>query len=227
MIDTTFATGAVTGEDFVGGLVGLLSESSVVDSGAGGDVTGVFDVGGLVGQLEIVSTIDSSAALGAVMADSTVCGLVGNIQDSAITNTFATGQVTAMGLDTGGLVGGAVGADITNSFATGAMFFVGASAETTYVENHFVSDTVSDGFESDIGGNTGLATDITGGALINLQSATAPGVPDPDLFIGWDPMIWDFGSDTQLPGLIIDVSGGGAVFRDGEADGVLDPPPTP
>ena len=88
-IDTTFATGDVTGEQFVGGLVGLLRDSSVVDSGAGGDVTGVSDVGGLVGQLEI-STIDSSAALGAVMADSIVGGLVGDIQDSAITNTFAT-----------------------------------------------------------------------------------------------------------------------------------------
>ena len=134
----------------------------------------------------------------------------------------------------GGLVGFASGADITNSFATGAISvdgaFVGSSASTTYVENHFVSDTIMDAFGSDIGGNTGLATDITGGALSDLQSATAPGVPDPDLFIDWDPTIWDFGDATQLPGLIIDVSGlipGGAVFRDGDADGMLDQPPTP
>ena len=126
------------------------------------------------------------------------------------------------------------GSDITNSFATGAISvdgaFVGASQFTTYVENHFVSDTIMDAFGSDIGGNTGLATDITGGALIDLQTPTAAGDTAGDLFFEWDETIWDFGSDTQLPGLIIDVSGlipGGAVFRDGDADGVLDPPPTP
>ena len=160
--------------------------------------------------------------------------MAGSASGTVITNTFATGQVTATNPDNGGLVGAADMATITNSFATGAIgvdgAFVGSSQFTTYVENHFVSDTVSGGFGSDNGDNTGLATDITGGALSDLQSATAPGVPDPDLFIGWDPMIWDFGSDTQLPGLIIDVSGlipGGAVFRDGDADGMLDIPPTP
>ena len=162
-------------------------------------------------------------------------GLAGSASGTVITNTFATGQVTATNPDNGGLVGAADMATITNSFATGATIsvdgaFVGASEAATYVENHFVSDTVSNGFGSDNDFNTGLATDITGGALIDLQTPTASGLADTDLFIGWDSTIWDFGDATQLPGLIIDVSGlipGGAVFRDGDADGMLDLPPMP
>ena len=212
-INNTFATGDVTGEDFVGGLVGLLRNSSIADSGASGVVMGINLVGGLVGGAELGAAINASAALSTVSGSIAIGGLAGSASDTVIANTFATGTVTS-GDSAGGLIGEAIGDAVSIGFSFSANTvpntsmsgnFVGSPDGATFENNHFASDL-----------NTGLnETGAVGAALEELQSATAPGVVDPDLFIGWDPMIWDFGSDTQLPGLTIN----GDVMRDGGDDG--------
>ena len=200
-INNTFATGDVTGEDFVGGLVGLLRNSSIADSGASGGVMGINLVGGLVGGAELGAAINASAALSTVNGSIAIGGLAGSASDTVIANTFATGTVTS-GDSAGGLIGEAIGDAVSIGFSFSANTvpntsmsgnFVGSPDGATFENNHFASDL-----------NTGLnETGAVGATLEELQSATAPGVADPDLFIGWDPMIWDFGSDTQLPGLTI------------------------
>ena len=84
---------AVTGQSYVGGLVGW-NEGSVTSSHAGGQVTGTsIDTGGLVGW-----------------------------STHRITTSYATAAVTGGGLDAGGLVGGnGQNARITASYATGAV----------------------------------------------------------------------------------------------------------
>ena len=58
-ISHSYATGSVTGDDGVGGLVGLSDFSTISHSYATGSVTGTEDVGGLVGY-NFSSTISHS-----------------------------------------------------------------------------------------------------------------------------------------------------------------------
>jgi len=132
LIVNSFASGAISGADVVGGLVGGTNGSTVIRNsfadvavtGSGGSIIGdVRGVGGLVGFN--VSTITDSYATGNVTGGADrVGGLVGwNI--GAITNSFAMGDVTSTNtaVTVGGLVGrmsgiGTAGSrSITNSVA--------------------------------------------------------------------------------------------------------------
>ena len=107
----------VTGNNFVGGLVGR-NRGGVTASYATGPVSGGSDVGGLVGGNSNYGTITASYATGPVSGDSDVGGLVGgNSNYCTITASYATGPVSG-GSDVGGLVGGN-SATITASYATG------------------------------------------------------------------------------------------------------------
>ena len=123
-------TAAGTGSNGdAGGLVGD-SEGSISNSHASGDVSGDFDIGGLVGDLQNAGSITNSYATGNVRATGTDGnwsngwgGLVGE-SSGFITNSYATGNVLAdynygsligfLSLDDGGPM------QIVNSFATGS-----------------------------------------------------------------------------------------------------------
>lgn len=86
-IISSFATGNVTGVDYVGGLVGYNEEDAIVNSYATGDVDGNDFVG----------------------------GLVGHNNEGSISNSFSVGSVTGVGENVGGLVGLHTPGTITNS----------------------------------------------------------------------------------------------------------------
>lgn len=136
----SYATGAVTGAQFVGGLVGLaFGLSRIVGTTANlsyatGAVTAAagatFDFGGLVGAS--TGSIVNSYATGAVSGPQNVGGLAGvlgfnNVSTSGTVyhgsamNSYATGTVTATGDRAGGLVGWIFGGAVTDSFASGAV----------------------------------------------------------------------------------------------------------
>ena len=104
----------VTGQDFVGALVGDISGGSVRDSYATGRVEGRDAVGGLAGRSGAVS---SSYATVSVSGTRGVGGLVGYQKANLITASYATGSV--IGTDA---IGGLVGASddqIQAGYATG------------------------------------------------------------------------------------------------------------
>jgi len=126
----------ITGDDFVGGLVGR-NEGTVRDSYATGNVSGTgVSVGGLVGDNGVTAggTISESYATGGVSGGRSVGGLVGfNGGDSpgaasagaaglnsggTIRESYATGGVSGGGGDQGGLIGVNFGT-VKNSYATG------------------------------------------------------------------------------------------------------------
>jgi filamentous hemagglutinin family protein len=144
-INSSYATGQVTGGDNVGGLIGWNYASttdrgssatdSIRDSYATGEVTGNDNVGGLVGKnsatgifsdATTATSINNSYSTGQVTGGDNVGGLVGwhyasGWGTASITSTYATGAVHGYG--SYGYVGGLVGANygtITNSYATGA-----------------------------------------------------------------------------------------------------------
>ena len=131
VISRSYSTVAITGSGGNGGLVGLAQPVTISESYATGDVrssaSSAGSMGGLVGYL-YGGSITSSYATGAVYAGQGGGGLVGSMQNnSSISNSFATGNVTAIFSNTssfGGLVGyipATANATITNSYASGAV----------------------------------------------------------------------------------------------------------
>jgi filamentous hemagglutinin family protein len=115
-VANSYATGVVTGDSSVGGLVGH-NAGSLTGSYATGQVSGNFDVGGLVGRLD--GSASSSYASGTVSGSAAVGGLVGLLSSGALNNSYATGAVSGDGL-VGGLIGHNRGA-VSNTYATGSV----------------------------------------------------------------------------------------------------------
>ncbi len=130
-IRDSYATGAVTGDTCVGGLVGDIETGGNVDNCyALGDVTGKAGVGGLAGTVGFKGgnnpfSIRNSYAAGHVTGENQIGGLVGSNQGYLL-DSYATGRVT--GLDANGAIGGLVGlndfigsydSEISNCYATG------------------------------------------------------------------------------------------------------------
>ena len=134
-VDYSFATGAVSGTAYIGGLVGQalvgsddpLNQIAIDNSYATGSVSATNDrAGGLVGFVygKNHASIRNSYALGNVSGRAMVGGLIGRAWFGSLDAVYATGNVTgtiAAGSDAmvGGLVGEGVVITINNAFATG------------------------------------------------------------------------------------------------------------
>jgi hypothetical protein len=102
-IENSYSTGSVTGNDQVGGLVGLNIEGDVSNSYFTGSVTGNEYVGGLVGSnCYNYGIVTNSYSTGSVTGHSSVGGLIGKKEgDGTVNNSFwdvqTSGQTTSAG----------------------------------------------------------------------------------------------------------------------------------
>ncbi len=167
-VKTSFATSQILSNGWaVGGLVGE-NDGEILNSYATGAVGSTIlgydqgtDVGGLVGWTD-GGSIASSYATGNVVGDDWVGGLAGGAE--IVTESYATGNVSASGVDVGGLVGESYGAT-TDCYATGAVSgsadgniggLVGNSYPDSEISNCYSTGLVT-GSVSDIGGLVGYA----------------------------------------------------------------------
>jgi hypothetical protein len=198
-----FATGAIvsvsTTDAYAGGLVGSMSGGSITGSFTAGSVQGVEDyVGGLVGYASgSISSVFSSAN---VSGTSYVGGITGYGNSTNITAAYVTGKISGANSYVGGL-GGLWG---------------------NFSKSYWAFDTA---------GQSSAGTGISGisASLAQLKCPTsadnvicAPGI---SLYVGWGALkdakgnaYWDFGTNAQVPGLVLN----GVVYRDNDADGYLD-----
>lgn len=102
LLDNCYATGAVSGNEYIGGLVGD-NEHEVYSSYATGAVSGDYCIGGLVGYN--YDYLYNCYATGAASGNECVGGLVG-YNDWGIENCYAVGAVWA---ESGSYYGGLVG----------------------------------------------------------------------------------------------------------------------
>ncbi|SNZ19216.1 MBG domain-containing protein [Cohaesibacter gelatinilyticus] len=128
-IDKSSMTGTVSGVFYVGGLMGYNTSGAITNSHSSGTVRGSFTVGGLIGRNSLGS-LDNTYSSATVSGIGSVAGLVAdNVNSGSISNSYATGNVTAsntvaLGATThvraGGLVASNLAnATITDSYATG------------------------------------------------------------------------------------------------------------
>jgi filamentous hemagglutinin family protein len=157
--------GSITGQNYVGGLVGYNDLGTVQNSYATGDVSanGHF-IGGLVGVSQ-AGTIETSYATGTVSGGANsfdIGGLVGENEFGTVETSYATGAVSGPS-DVGGLVGLNFAATVQTSYATGAVSggtgssdlggLVGANSIVGTVETSFATGAVSG--SCDVGGLVG------------------------------------------------------------------------
>ena len=180
IIDSCYSEATVSGNNNIGGLVGvngwqtniptlpdgtpiIATNCRVTNSFATGNVTGRSSVGGLIGSSsDSISNVSNVFATGEVKGDNFIGGLIGyNRNGSIISNAFATGNVTGIS-NSGGLIGGNENGGIQNS----------------------IWNTETTGQTTGVGASTGVES--------NLQGLTTTEMQDPTNWQGWDTNIWDF-----------------------------------
>ncbi len=114
-INQSYATGAVDGQHYSGGLVGQNAASGfITQSYANGDVSGITLTGGLVGNND--GTVLQAYATGAVTGNRFVGGLVGNVGGTgSIDQVYSTGAVEGS-MDVGALLGANAGGSVANAY---------------------------------------------------------------------------------------------------------------
>jgi len=121
----SYSTAVVTGTMYVGGLVG--ENSGTVEQCCNrGAVTGTrYNVGGLVGDNagDVTECYNAGVVIG---ADDRVGGLVGRNSDGSVTQSYNTGVVIGMGSSVGGVVGYNESGDVTQCYSTGAVIGTGS-----------------------------------------------------------------------------------------------------
>ena len=193
---------SISGRGTLGILSGLVSYSEIANIYVSGEVTGGTWVGGLAGRVRDthISNVFSSAK---VTGEDRVGGLIGSISySSVISQALAVGSV-----DANRWVGGLFGNASSSSLYPNSINSSYWSIDTTGRET-------SDEESSEL--------NYVGATLAELQCPTAADntlcVPGKTLYAEWSSDAWDFGTNQQLPALIIN----GRVFRDSDGDGVMD-----
>ncbi len=221
----------------LGSVAGAVGEVNAVGLVARGDVTGRAQVGGLLGDgaLRTAIGLDLTAVLAAGTVSGSgdyVGGLVGLMYDTVVRAGMAIGDVSGAKF-VGGLIGDAnAGSDTRYSYASGTATgtsnvgaLVGWRDSDELSHNFYVIDGSSN---AAVGNDTVTDDEVMGFDLATLQCPTAANSGSctiRTLYTNWHlpknsegEVVWDFGSDNELPGLLI----GGKVYRDANGDGVLD-----
>jgi hypothetical protein len=91
----SYSTGSVVGDSYVGGLIGLIDDGTVNTSYSKAGVSGHREVGGLAGKtLDEESVINNCYATGSVNGGTYVGGLVGQVERGRAFNCYSTGGVS-------------------------------------------------------------------------------------------------------------------------------------
>lgn len=159
----TLSDVSITGNNFVGGLVGY-GDSSIVNCHVSGSVTGAgIGVGGLLGIRNGQNNwVTDSHAEVTVNGGANTGGLVGNVLSGHFARNYASGSVTGGNL-TGGLIGRSASSIMNDNYASGAVSgsanvggLVGyLDSNTTTINRGFASGAVTGG--SAVGGLLGGA----------------------------------------------------------------------
>ena len=176
--------------------------------------------GVLAGKVENTK-IDRVFVTGMVNARWNAGGLAGETVNSTASNVFSSVNILT-GRNQGGLIGRLSSSNLANSMSTGYVEnghgLLGYNHDNDNNNAHLYWATDTSGQATSAGTNASYF-----GAL--LSELQCPTTPDDDsctnkgtLYENWDSDVWDFGSDRQLPGLIMN----GVVYRDSDGDGTLD-----
>jgi len=246
-INESYATGDVTGNQSVGGLVGKAVRTNITNAYATGSVDGNASLGGLVGNVSGGNLTNASASGTVSVPDDTepteyVGGLVGQMYLGNITRSSASGTVdTPDATHVGGLVGYAdatepepqggvqrpipVGRTIRESYATGDVTgdesvggLVGTNRNETVVHSYAVGNVTGD---TAVGGLVGTHTGANANVTEVYSAGTVSEGTDAGGLIGTtqeSPTVESAYWDTQTTAQSSSVAGTGLTTSQLKAD---------
>ncbi len=144
-VTNSYSTGKVSGNSYVGGLVGQNSDYSAINSCySTASVSSNYIAGGLVGENARSSAISNSYATGAVSGGSCAGGLAGYLyHNTTVSNCYSTGEVSSSDSYVGGLVGRNNSSDVTISTITSSYFNSETCGETAAASSEGTAYTTS------------------------------------------------------------------------------------
>ena len=192
-VSNCYATGSVTGDDYVGGLVGINHFGTVSNCYATGNVFGSGSVGGLVGYNNY-GTVSKCYATGTVSGVAYVGGLVGYRYYGTVSNCYASGSVSGGYWYVGGLVGWN-NSMVSNCYATGSVS--GSSIVGGLVGYDYFGTVTASFWDIDTSGQA-ISAGGTGKTTVQMQTQS--------IFTdaGWNFVeIWGIGENQTYPYLRI------------------------
>jgi hypothetical protein len=227
---------SITGRNAIGTLSGAINNtqvsSVVVTSRA--KVSGKANVGGVIGSASYASSIDRVYSSAVVVSDSTAASIIGRLQSSSLTNAVAAGSVNG-----DKKIGGAVGhasntnppAKLSNILSIGYVEtapnsggITGSGLSRNPISSYWAVDTTTQkdllGYRASLQSSRLNAETLKCAIQADTTSSNSNCITDADtiLYQDWDTAIWDFGDNTQLPGIKIF----NRIYRDSDGDGSLD-----
>ncbi|MBP2230767.1 filamentous hemagglutinin family protein, partial [Azospirillum agricola] len=196
-VTESHATGSVTGAgDNVGGLVGKSQNGTFETVHATGAVSGASGVGGLIGDTEN-DRVTKAYATGSVSGTATVGGLIGALRggSGALSESYATGAVTATDNKAGGLLGGVEDATVTSVYATGSV----TGAIDASDGEHFVGGLVGDNYYGTIT-NAYATGQVTLAGTCTASDCKAGGLAGRNAEGSINASYWDKGTTGQADG---------------------------
>jgi hypothetical protein len=211
-IDTCRSTGNVQGDYAVGGLIGNLRVTSVLqNSYSTGNVTGTgSNTGGLTGNVDN-STISSSHSRGTVIGKTTAGGLVGYMYLGTISNCYSHSDVTIDNArwEGGGLVGNSETGTIEFCYSTGSVSgvsniggFIGFRWETPI--NASFWDTQTSGMATSNGGTGKTTAEMkTASTFLDADWSGSIWKMDGAINDGYPYLSWENPSGTPMPAELV------------------------
>ncbi len=124
-VDNCYATGTVSGNNEVGGLIGKNQTTTVSNCYATGAVSGAKSIGGLLGYNQAGETTNCYAT-GNITGEENSGGLCGYNWEGSFTTCYAEGNVQGEDYN-GGFIGYNIKGDITECYASGTVSGIGNS----------------------------------------------------------------------------------------------------
>ena len=180
-ISNLSVSGIVMGERSAGGLAGMINGGELSNVAVNGTVTGGNYTGGLTGFL--AGIVNNVCVIGTVMGDRDVGGLAGWISDVEVSNAYATVVVTGE-REIGGFAGGLNNASISKTYTAGS---VTGSFEVGGFVGEIMTGTISRSFW-DIQ-NSGQADGVGSGSSTGITGKTTAQMKQKTTFTDAD---WDF-----------------------------------
>ncbi len=235
LVQRVFAQGKVVvsgaDEPYVGGLLGAMDGSApeVSDSYSTVNVTAsVGRAGGLLGHsdggkvVRSYATGDVSSPASTTTTFRSLGGLLGYIRGGSLEYVYASGAVSVpnnAGAHAGGLVGRASTGDVHESLAVGAIGAAG-SVKRLAALGGLIGTSTNNVPELDFDAywnSTTLVRSATvqGGTpktTAELQAdsnSVVAGATYSGIYRRWDHSVWDFGTSSQYPVLVVDFDGDG------------------
>lgn len=198
----------------LGVLRSLVNTGNIATNG-----TELQSAGGLFASVSGYNIVSDSFSTGAVSGKYRVGALIGSFlgtTKSEIRNTFATGFVYSLWSGSSGGLVASTSSRIYNSYWATDLTGTPESGITAYVsrENDSYAGLTSEALrcatQANITSENSSCVSSDGKAEYLYSALT--------LYKDWDESSWEFGTDTQLPGLYVN----GVLYRDADGDGKLD-----